>query len=95
VLLSAPKSPINVGNIVQNTAFSIIPSIIEATLGELSGHGYLGEYELSDDFFSHVQELVVQAFDFDQFSDDLVAEFESKSSCDVSSQPFQPLSQNV
>lgn len=96
VLVSSNQSRIDVGSIVQNTAFSLIPSIIAATLGELSGHGYLGEYELTDDFFSHVQELVVQGFNFDKFSADLVEEHESKSSHDIDpSQSSHSVSKNL
>ena len=60
VLLSNQRSRVDVSSIVQNTAFSLIPSIIQATLGDLSGNGYLGETKLSDDFYSHVKELVVK-----------------------------------
>lgn len=72
VLVSPRQSELQVTEVVENTAFSLIPSIIEAVLGELSGLGALGDTELSDEFFFSVQELVVKSFDFDKFSLEIV-----------------------
>lgn len=83
-LLVPQRNHVDVASVVQNTALSLIPTIIEATLGELSGHGYLGDTELTHDFYSHVQELVVKNFNFDKFSADLVEENELKSRSDSS-----------
>lgn len=78
-LCSPPKSEAEVLQIVENTAFCLIPTIVDAVLGELSGLGSFGDKELTDEFFFSVQELVAKSFDFDKFSLDMVECHKSES----------------